>query len=242
MAGAAIGPTRSGARGGSVCSPTATANLPACDVRSCRFPPPDQSSVSDPIQPAANGLKSHEWVRCLPSKVVRGPGNSQLCVRPAALPHPAMSGPRWVHGHGPFQLPWLSSGPGEKGRWLKAAVRGRSAMAWWWDWVSGSNRRRLMIHGPLCRQAPLRASLLRHHRRHTSFQGEVLGRRPRHPPAEASMLSRPDRSGHTTAPMSGPRTFQLIKGGGACMSQEKLVGRRAERFVVVWSQASWWSA
>lgn len=65
----------------------------------------------------------------------------------------------------------------------------------------------------------------------TSFQGEVLAAELGIPLKSLNAISRIDLA-IDGADEVDPR-FQLIKGGGACHVQEKLVARRAERFVVV---------
>ena len=65
----------------------------------------------------------------------------------------------------------------------------------------------------------------------TSFQGEVLAAELGIPLKSLNAISRIDLA-IDGADEVDPH-FQLIKGGGACHVQEKLVARRAERFVVV---------
>jgi ribose 5-phosphate isomerase A len=65
----------------------------------------------------------------------------------------------------------------------------------------------------------------------TSFQGEVLAAELGIPLASLNAISRIDLA-IDGADEVDP-SFQLIKGGGACHVQEKLVARRADRFVVV---------
>ena len=65
----------------------------------------------------------------------------------------------------------------------------------------------------------------------TSFQGEVLAAELGIPLKSLNAISRIDLA-IDGADEVDP-AFQLIKGGGACHVQEKLVARRAERFVVV---------
>ncbi|MDM7936618.1 MAG: ribose-5-phosphate isomerase RpiA [Cyanobium sp. CZS 48M] len=65
----------------------------------------------------------------------------------------------------------------------------------------------------------------------TSFQGEVLAAELGIPLQSLNAVSRIDLA-IDGADEVDP-AFQLIKGGGACHVQEKLVARRAERFVVV---------
>jgi len=65
----------------------------------------------------------------------------------------------------------------------------------------------------------------------TSFQGEVLAAELGIPLKSLNAISRIDLA-IDGADEVDP-SFQLIKGGGACHVQEKLVARRAERFVVV---------
>ena len=65
----------------------------------------------------------------------------------------------------------------------------------------------------------------------TSFQGEVLAAELGIPLKSINAISRIDLA-IDGADEVDPH-FQLIKGGGACHVQEKLVARRAERFVVV---------
>jgi ribose 5-phosphate isomerase A len=65
----------------------------------------------------------------------------------------------------------------------------------------------------------------------TSFQGEVLAAELGIPLQSLNAIDRIDLA-IDGADEVDPR-FELIKGGGACHVQEKLVARRAERFVVV---------
>ena len=65
----------------------------------------------------------------------------------------------------------------------------------------------------------------------TSFQGEVLAAELGIPLKSLNAIDRIDLA-IDGADEVDP-SFQLIKGGGACHVQEKLVARRAERFVVV---------
>jgi len=65
----------------------------------------------------------------------------------------------------------------------------------------------------------------------TSFQGEVLAAELGIPLKSLNAIERIDLA-IDGADEVDP-AFQLIKGGGACHVQEKLVARRAERFVVV---------
>ncbi len=65
----------------------------------------------------------------------------------------------------------------------------------------------------------------------TSFQGEVLAADLGIPLKSLNAIERIDLA-IDGADEVDPR-FQLIKGGGACHVQEKLVARRADRFVVV---------
>lgn len=65
----------------------------------------------------------------------------------------------------------------------------------------------------------------------TSFQGEVLAAELGIPLQSLNAVSRIDLA-IDGADEVDP-SFQLIKGGGACHVQEKLVARRADRFVVV---------
>ena len=65
----------------------------------------------------------------------------------------------------------------------------------------------------------------------TSFQGEVLAAELGIPLKSLNAIERIDLA-IDGADEVDP-SFQLIKGGGACHVQEKLVARRAERFVVV---------
>jgi ribose 5-phosphate isomerase A len=65
----------------------------------------------------------------------------------------------------------------------------------------------------------------------TSFQGEVLAAELGIPLRSLNAIERIDLA-IDGADEVDP-SFQLIKGGGACHVQEKLVARRAERFVVV---------
>ncbi|SBO44629.1 ribose-5-phosphate isomerase RpiA [Cyanobium sp. NIES-981] len=65
----------------------------------------------------------------------------------------------------------------------------------------------------------------------TSFQGEVLAAELGIPLKSLNAISRIDLA-IDGADEVDP-SFQLIKGGGACHVQEKLVARRADRFVVV---------
>ncbi len=65
----------------------------------------------------------------------------------------------------------------------------------------------------------------------TSFQGEVLAAELGIPLQSLNAVSRIDLA-IDGADEVDP-AFQLIKGGGACHVQEKLVARRADRFVVV---------
>ncbi len=65
----------------------------------------------------------------------------------------------------------------------------------------------------------------------TSFQGEVLAAELGIPLQSLNAIDRIDLA-IDGADEVDP-AFQLIKGGGACHVQEKLVARRAERFVVV---------
>jgi len=65
----------------------------------------------------------------------------------------------------------------------------------------------------------------------TSFQGEVLAAELGIPLRSLNAIDRIDLA-IDGADEVDP-AFQLIKGGGACHVQEKLVARRAERFVVV---------
>ncbi len=65
----------------------------------------------------------------------------------------------------------------------------------------------------------------------TSFQGEVLAAELGIPLQSLNAIERIDLA-IDGADEVDP-SFQLIKGGGACHVQEKLVARRAERFVVV---------
>jgi ribose 5-phosphate isomerase A len=65
----------------------------------------------------------------------------------------------------------------------------------------------------------------------TSFQGEVLAAELGIPLRSLNAVDRIDLA-IDGADEVDP-SFQLIKGGGACHVQEKLVARRAERFVVV---------
>jgi len=65
----------------------------------------------------------------------------------------------------------------------------------------------------------------------TSFQGEVLAAELGIPLRSLNAVERIDLA-IDGADEVDP-SFQLIKGGGACHVQEKLVARRAERFVVV---------
>jgi ribose 5-phosphate isomerase A len=65
----------------------------------------------------------------------------------------------------------------------------------------------------------------------TSFQGEVLAAELAIPLQSLNAVDRIDLA-IDGADEVDP-AFQLIKGGGACHVQEKLVARRAERFVVV---------
>jgi ribose 5-phosphate isomerase A len=65
----------------------------------------------------------------------------------------------------------------------------------------------------------------------TSFQGEVLAAELGIPLQSLNAIQRIDLA-IDGADEVDP-SFQLIKGGGACHVQEKLVARRAERFVVV---------
>ena len=65
----------------------------------------------------------------------------------------------------------------------------------------------------------------------TSFQGEVLAAELNIPLLSLNAVQRIDLA-IDGADEVDPR-FELIKGGGACHVQEKLVARRAERFVVV---------
>ena len=65
----------------------------------------------------------------------------------------------------------------------------------------------------------------------TSFQGEVLAAELGIPLKSLNAIDRIDLA-IDGADEVDP-AFQLIKGGGACHVQEKLVARRAERFVVV---------
>jgi ribose 5-phosphate isomerase A len=65
----------------------------------------------------------------------------------------------------------------------------------------------------------------------TSFQGEVLAAELGIPLRSLNAIARIDLA-IDGADEVDP-AFQLIKGGGACHVQEKLVARRAERFVVV---------
>jgi ribose 5-phosphate isomerase A len=65
----------------------------------------------------------------------------------------------------------------------------------------------------------------------TSFQGEVLAAELGIPLRSLNAIDRIDLA-IDGADEVDP-SFQLIKGGGACHVQEKLVARRAERFVVV---------
>ena len=65
----------------------------------------------------------------------------------------------------------------------------------------------------------------------TSFQGEVLAAELGIPLQSLNAVERIDLA-IDGADEVDP-SFQLIKGGGACHVQEKLVARRAERFVVV---------
>ncbi len=65
----------------------------------------------------------------------------------------------------------------------------------------------------------------------TSFQGEVLAAELGIPLTSLNAVDRIDLA-IDGADEVDP-AFQLIKGGGACHVQEKLVARRAERFVVV---------
>jgi ribose 5-phosphate isomerase A len=65
----------------------------------------------------------------------------------------------------------------------------------------------------------------------TSFQGEVLAAELGIPLKSLNAIQRIDLA-IDGADEVDPH-FQLIKGGGACHVQEKLVARRAERFVVV---------
>jgi ribose 5-phosphate isomerase A len=65
----------------------------------------------------------------------------------------------------------------------------------------------------------------------TSFQGEVLAAELGIPLKSLNAIERIDLA-IDGADEVDPR-FQLIKGGGACHVQEKLVARRADRFVVV---------
>jgi ribose 5-phosphate isomerase A len=65
----------------------------------------------------------------------------------------------------------------------------------------------------------------------TSFQGEVLAAELGIPLQSLNAIDRIDLA-IDGADEVDP-SFQLIKGGGACHVQEKLVARRAERFVVV---------
>jgi ribose 5-phosphate isomerase A len=65
----------------------------------------------------------------------------------------------------------------------------------------------------------------------TSFQGEVLAAELGIPLQSLNAVDRIDLA-IDGADEVDP-SFQLIKGGGACHVQEKLVARRAERFVVV---------
>jgi ribose 5-phosphate isomerase A len=65
----------------------------------------------------------------------------------------------------------------------------------------------------------------------TSFQGEVLAAELGIPLRSLNAIERIDLA-IDGADEVDPH-FQLIKGGGACHVQEKLVARRAERFVVV---------
>jgi ribose 5-phosphate isomerase A len=65
----------------------------------------------------------------------------------------------------------------------------------------------------------------------TSFQGEVLAAELGIPLKSLNAISRIDLA-IDGADEVDP-AFQLIKGGGACHVQEKLVARRADRFVVV---------
>ncbi len=65
----------------------------------------------------------------------------------------------------------------------------------------------------------------------TSFQGEVLAAELGIPLMSLNAVSRIDLA-IDGADEVDP-AFQLIKGGGACHVQEKLVARRADRFVVV---------
>ena len=65
----------------------------------------------------------------------------------------------------------------------------------------------------------------------TSFQGEVLAAELGIPLKSLNAISRIDLAIDGADEVDPD--FQLIKGGGACHVQEKLVARRADRFVVV---------
>ena len=65
----------------------------------------------------------------------------------------------------------------------------------------------------------------------TSFQGEVLAAELGIPLKSLNAIDRIDLAIDGADEVD--RSFQLIKGGGACHVQEKLVARRADRFVVV---------
>jgi ribose 5-phosphate isomerase A len=65
----------------------------------------------------------------------------------------------------------------------------------------------------------------------TSFQGEVLAAELGIPLKSLNAIERIDLAIDGAEEVDP--CFQLIKGGGACHVQEKLVARRAERFVVV---------
>ncbi|HBH73367.1 MAG TPA: ribose 5-phosphate isomerase A, partial [Synechococcales bacterium UBA10510] len=65
----------------------------------------------------------------------------------------------------------------------------------------------------------------------TSFQGEVLAAELGIPLKSLNAIERIDLAIDGADEVDPD--FQLIKGGGACHVQEKLVARRADRFVVV---------
>jgi ribose 5-phosphate isomerase A len=73
----------------------------------------------------------------------------------------------------------------------------------------------------------------------TSFQGEVLAAELGIPLKSLNAIS------HIDLAIDGADevdpAFQLIKGGGACHVQEKLVARRPNASLWSWMPASWWN-